>query len=63
MKRKTKTYFRVFYISFVIIMCLMFGWIGIATAYEKTVQTAYGEYRNAVGISNGKFRILDFVIN
>ncbi len=62
MKRKTKTYFRTFYISWIIIMCLMFGWFGISTAYENTVQVAFGEYKKAIEISEETIRILDFVI-
>lgn len=62
MKTQIKTYFRTFYISFIIIMCLSFGWLGIATAYENTVQTALGEYRQAIEITDKNIRILDFVI-
>lgn len=62
MKRSTKTYFRTFYISLVIIMCLSFAWLGVSTAYENTVQTAYGEYRPAIEFKDGKLRILDFII-
>lgn len=62
MKNFTTTYLRVFYISFVITICIMFGWLGVATAYENTVRTAYGEYKNAVEISDGSFRILDFTV-
>ncbi len=62
MKKQTKTYFRTFYISFIIIMCLVFGWLGISLAYENTVQIAFGEYKNAVEISENGFRILDFSV-
>lgn len=62
MKRKTKTYFRTFYISWIVIMCLVFGWFGISTAYENTVQVAFGEYKKAIEISEETIRILDFVI-
>lgn len=62
MKRQTKTFFRTFYISFIIIMCLTFGWLGVSTAYENTVQVAFGEYRQAIEITRGKIRILDFEI-
>lgn len=62
MKRQTKTYFRTFYITWIVIMCLVFGWLGIATAYENTVQIAYGEYKKAIEISDEEIRILDFVI-
>ena len=43
-------------------MCLVFGWLGIATAYENTVQVAYGEYKSAIEITDEQIRILDFVI-
>lgn len=43
-------------------MCLTFGWLGIATAYENTVRIAFGEYRSAIEISEDTIRILDFVI-
>ncbi|MBQ6885185.1 MAG: hypothetical protein IJN56_05550 [Clostridia bacterium] len=62
MKRQTKTYFRTLYISLVIIMCLCFGWIGISTAYESTVQIATGEYKDALEITDNTIRILDFII-
>lgn len=62
MKRNTKTYFRTLYITLVIILCLSLGWIGISTAYENTVQIAFGEYKKAIEINNDTIRILDFVI-
>ncbi len=62
MKRQTKTYFRALYISLVILLCLCLGWIGVSTAYENTVQVAYGEYRSAIEINKDTIRILDFVI-
>lgn len=43
-------------------MCLVFGWLGIAAAYENTVQVAFGEYRQAIEITDEQVRILDFVI-
>lgn len=63
MKRQTKTYLRAFYISWIVIMCLVFGWLGIATAYENTIQIAFGEYKQAIEITPEKIRILDFEIN
>lgn len=62
MKRQTKTYFRTLYITLVVVMCLSLGWIGISMAYENTVQVAFGEYRQAIEISDEQIRILDFVI-
>lgn len=43
-------------------MCLCLGWIGISTAYENTVKTAYGEYKHAIEITDDTIRILDFEI-
>ena len=62
MKRQTKTYFRTLYLTLVIMICLCFGWIGISSAYENTVQVAYGEYKSAIEITQEKIRILDFEI-
>lgn len=62
MKRQTKIFFRTFYISFIVLMCLTFGWLGVSTAYENTVQIAYGEYKKAIEITRDKIRILDFEI-
>ncbi len=62
MKRQTKTFFRTFYISLIILLCLSFGWVGISTAWENTVQTAYGEYKKAIEITDETIRVLDFTI-
>ncbi len=62
MKRHTKTYLRTFYIALVIMLCLSLGWIGISTAWENTIQVAYGEYKKAIEINDDTIRILDFSI-
>ena len=62
MQRHTKTYFRTFYITLIILLCLSLGWIGISISYENTVQTAYGKYENAIEINGDYIRILDFII-
>lgn len=62
MKKQTKTYFRTLYITLVIMLCLSLGWIGVSTAYENTVQVAFGEYKKAIEITREKIRILDFEI-
>lgn len=43
-------------------MCLCLGWVGISTAYENTVRVAYGEYKDAIEITDDSIRILDFII-
>ena len=62
MKRQIKTYFRTLYLSLVILACLSFGWIGISSAYESTVQIAFGEEKKAIRFDNGNIYILDFKI-
>ena len=51
MKRQTKTYFRTFYITLVILLCVSIVWIGISTAWENTVQVAFGKYEKAIEIT------------
>ncbi len=63
MKQNTKTYLKTFYITLVILLCLSFGWIGISTAWENTVQVAFGKYEKAIEINDITIRILDFKIN
>lgn len=62
MKRHTKTYFKTFYITLIILLCISLGWIGITTAWENTVQVAFGRYEKAVEINEDTIRILDFTI-
>lgn len=62
MNRRTKTYFRTLYLSLIIMSCLLFGWIGISSAYENTVEIAFGEQKKAIEITRDKIRILDFEI-
>ncbi len=62
MKTAAKTYFRTFYITLVILLCLSLGWIGISSAYENTVKIALGEEKSAIEFSDDKLRILDFTI-
>lgn len=62
MKKQTKTYFRSLYITLIILTCLTLGWVGISSAWENTVQIAYGQYKKAIEINKDTIRILDFVI-
>ncbi|MBR6503261.1 MAG: hypothetical protein IKT42_07465 [Clostridia bacterium] len=62
MKRQTKTFFRSFYLTLVILLCISIGWIGITTAWENIVQVAFGRYDKAVEITDDTIRILDFTI-
>lgn len=51
-----------FFITFVILSCLLIGVIGISKAYENTVRIAFGEYEKAFGINSEGIKILDFEI-
>ena len=51
-----------FFITFVILSCLLIGVIGIAKAYENTVRIAFGEYEKAFGINSEGIKILEFEI-
>ena len=63
MQKQTKTYFRSFYISFIIIICILLGWLGISSAYQNIVKTLTGEYKTAIKITNDTITILDFEIH
>lgn len=51
-----------FFITLTVLICLIIGVGGIAKAYENTVRIAFGEYKNAFGITSEGIRILDFEI-
>ncbi len=57
-----KLYFKTLYISSVVIFCLLFGFIGIAKAYENIRLVGFGEYRSAIEIEDGKLKIFDMEI-
>ena len=57
-----KLYFKTVYISSVVIFCLLFGFIGIAKAYENIRLVGFGEYRSAIEIEDGKLKIFDMEI-
>ncbi len=57
-----KLYFKSLYISSVLIFCLLFGFIGMAKAYENIRLVGFGEYRSAIEIEDGKLKIFDMEI-
>lgn len=63
MKKSIKVFARSFYISSVIIFCVVAGAAGIAKAYQNTVATRYGQYKKAFEIKDGHIRILDYEID
>lgn len=57
-----KAFFKSFYISAVILLCLFIGFCGTAEAYENMRLIGFGEYKKAVEIDGNVLRILDFEI-
>ena len=62
MKRNTKIFFRSFYISGVVAFCLIFGIFGITKAYEGIRLIGFGEYRNAIEITEESIKFFDFTL-
>lgn len=62
MKRSTKLFFRSFYISSVVVFCLLLGIFGMTKAYEGIRLVGFGEYRNAIEIENDNIKIFDFIL-
>ncbi|MCQ2477848.1 MAG: hypothetical protein MJ091_01330 [Clostridia bacterium] len=60
MKRSIKIFFKSFYFSMTLVICLIIAVIGAAKVYENARLIGFGEYKKAVEISNGHIRILDF---
>lgn len=59
MKRKYKLFFKSWYLSSVIVFCLLFGILGIFKAYENIRLIGFGEYRKAVEYEDGVLRFFD----
>lgn len=57
-----RTFFKSFYISSVLALCIFIGICGTARAYEKMRLIGFGEYKKAVEIEGNVLRILDFEI-
>ena len=58
--QKNSVLLRTVYITTIIILCIFFGVYGCFSAYKNIRQLAFGEYRDAVEITEGKIKILDF---
>ncbi len=58
-----KLFFRSFYLSSVILFCLLLGFFGMAKAYENIRLIGFGEYRNAVEIEEETLKIFDLEID
>ena len=59
---KRKIFFRSFFISLVVVFCIVFGFLATAKAYENIRLVAYGEYRNAIEIDKDGITFFDYEI-
>ena len=57
-----KLFLRTTLIGTVISLNIIFGCLAVTTAYENIMQTAYGEYKKAVELTDDGIRILDYII-
>lgn len=55
-------FLRSFFISMVLIFCMIFGFLGVAKAYKNIRLVAYGEYVNAIELKDGILKIFDLKI-
>lgn len=62
MKRKYKLFFKSWYLSSVIVFCLLFGVLGIFKAYENIRLIGFGEYRRAIEYNDGVLKVFDIEI-
>ena len=62
MKKSLKLFFSSFYLSSIIISCIIFAFFGIGKSYENMVYKSFGVKKSAVEIIDGGIRILDFEI-
>jgi hypothetical protein len=60
MKNSIKRFFRAFYLTSVIIFCILIGFFGISEAYKNIRLVAFGEYRDAIEINEDGIFIFDY---
>lgn len=59
-KNKIKIFLKTLYLSGVIVFCFILGFSGICKAYENIRLIGFGEYRNAIEISDGTLKFFDY---
>ncbi len=55
-----KLFFKSFYISLVLSLCIFIALFGVFKTYENIRLIGFGEYKRAVEITDTHIRILDF---
>ena len=61
-KNKIKVFFRTMTVTTVIVICLIFAALAVCEIYENIRYIGYGEYKDAIEITEENIRILDFTI-
>ena len=61
-RNKITVFLRTMTITTVIMICLIFAILSICKIYENIRYIGYGEYKNAIEITEENIRILDFTI-
>ena len=62
MKRNTRLFLKSFFVSSVVVFCLILGFFGITKAYEGIRLVGFGEYRSAIEIDDKGIKIFDFTL-
>ena len=57
-----RDFIRKMYISAVVSSCILFGFWSICNAYRNIRQIGFGEYRNAIELSDGRLNFFDYSI-
>ena len=63
MRQNTKLFLKSFYISSLVVFCMLFSFFAMGKAYENIRFIAFGENKTAVEYNNGILRVFDFEIN
>lgn len=59
--KKSRTFFRAFLISSVVLLCFCIIYIGILSSYEGIRKNGFGEDKEGIEINEDYIRILDFL--
>lgn len=62
MKKQLRIFLRTTVLWLVFLLCIIFAALSVCEIYENIRYTVYGEYKNAVELTEDGIRILDFLI-
>lgn len=55
-----KEFIRKMYISTVVTLCIIFGFMGFCKTYENIRKIAFGEYQKAIEFKDGTLHFFDY---